>query len=195
MRLHGIDGFAVTDHDTIAGYAEFKKLSSDLYIICGEEISTEQGDIVGLFLKEEIRPCRDALKVIQEIKDQGGLAVLAHPYKWPHLFRGDVFLKQIDCLEVFNARNNIPFPYIENSLAKKAVERLGLAQVAGSDAHEGFEIGNAATIFNFSSDTASDEKLKDTILKRDVKITGQEVPLVQEVISHFSRNYKARLHL
>ncbi|MFH1691935.1 MAG: PHP-associated domain-containing protein [Candidatus Omnitrophota bacterium] len=194
MRSCGIDGFAVTDHDTIAGYQEFKKLAPDLYIICGEEISTQQGDIVGLFLKEEIKPCCDAHKVIQQIKEQNGLAMLAHPYKWPHVLRNDVFLKFIDCLEVFNARNNIPFPFLENMLAKKAVKRLDLSYVAGSDTHEGFEIGQAATVFDFASSDASDEKIKDAILKKEVKITGREVSLIKEVISHFSRNLKAKTY-
>lgn len=192
MRSCGIDGFAVTDHDTIAGYREFKKLAPDLYIICGEEISTRQGDIVGLFLKEEIKPCQDAFKVIQQIKKQDGLVMLAHPYKWPHVLRGDVFLKSIDCLEVFNARNNIPFPYLENMLAKKAVERLGLAYVAGSDTHEGFEIGRAVTVFDFLPDSANNEKIKAAILNRKVEIVGREVSFAREVVSHFSRNFKAR---
>lgn len=192
MRSCGMDGFAVTDHDTIAGFEEFKKLAPDLYIICGEEISTGEGDIVGLFLKEEIKPARNAVKVIRQIRDQGGLAMLAHPYKWPHLLRTDTFLKHIDCLEVFNARNNIPFPYIENILAKKAVARLKLAYVAGSDTHEGFEIGCAATGFDFPSDTATEEKIKEAILRKEVKITGREVSLSREIVSHFLRNFKAR---
>lgn len=192
MRHCGINGFAVTDHDTIAGYSEFKKIALDLYIICGEEISTDQGDIIGLFLKEEIAPSKDAKAVVEQIRRQGGLAVLAHPYKWPHVLRGDTFLKEIGCLEVFNARNNIPFPFIENMLAKKAVSRLGLSCVAGSDAHEGFEIGQAATVFDFSFNDADDHKIKDAILSKKVKIVGREVSLGREVISHFSRNFKSK---
>lgn len=189
-RLKGLDGLAVTDHDTMAGVEEFRKLASNLYIIAGQEVSTTSGDIIGLFLKETIRSTEvDA--VIKEIRNQGGLAVLAHPFKWPHLLRTDEFLKKFDCIEVFNARNNIPAPYLENHLAKKAVQRLKLSFLAGSDVHEGFEIGCARTIFNFLPKDANDEKIKNAILKQEVRVEGCEVSLPREVVSHFSRNIRA----
>jgi predicted metal-dependent phosphoesterase TrpH len=191
-RSNGLDGIAVTDHDTMAGVEEFRRLASGLYIIAGQEVSTASGDILGLFLKESIRSTEgDA--VIKEIRSQGGLAVLAHPFKWPHLSRTDEFLKKFDCIEVFNARNNIPAPLLENHLAKKSVDRLKLSFLAGSDVHEGFEIGCARTIFNFSPQDADDLKIKDAILKREVRVEGREVSLTREVVSHFSRNIRASI--
>jgi len=191
-RSKGLDGLAVTDHDTMAGVEEFKKLASDFYVIAGQEVSTVSGDILGLFLKETIRSTEvDA--VIKEIHSQGGLAVLAHPFKWPHLLRTDEFLKKFDCIEVFNARNNIPAPRLENHLAKKAVDRLKLSFLAGSDVHEGFEIGCARTIFDFLPKDADDAKIKDAILKKKIRVEGCEVSLPREVVSHFSRNIKAAI--
>ena len=188
-RHRRIDGIAVTDHGTMAGISEFRKYAPDFYIIAGQEISTKDADILGLFLKEEIR-AKDTDRIIDEIRAQGGLAILAHPFKWPHLIRRDEFLKKFDCLEVFNARNNIPSPYLENFLARRAVQRLGYPFVAGSDAHEGFELGQAGTIFNFSVQEADDEKIKKALLEKRVKVTGNEVSLTLEVISHFSRILK-----
>ncbi len=190
-RRNHIDGLAVTDHDTMAGVHEFRKLAPDLYIIAGQEISTPDGDVLGLFLKEEIASNCDAGSAVSAIRAQGGLAVLAHPFKWPHLARNDEFLKRFDCIEVFNARNNIPSPYLENFLAKRAVERCGLAFVAGSDVHEGFELGKAKTVFDFDLEYASDEKIKSAILEKRIKVEGSEVSLVLEVISHFSRNLRS----
>ena len=189
-RCH-IDGLAIADHDTMAGVAEFKRLAPDLYIISAQEISTKDGDILGLFLRDEIKPNPDARAVIGQIKAQGGLAILAHPFKWPHVSRQDDFLKEFDAIEVFNARNNIPLPYLENFKAKVAVQRLDLPFVAGSDTHEGFEMGRAKTVFDFQTQVASDEKIKSAILERRVIIEGKEVFLPLEVISHFSRNFKS----
>lgn len=192
-RHHHIDGLAITDHDTTAGIQEFKRLAPDLYIITGQEISTKDGDILGLFLKEKVQCQGSSEQVIAAIKEQGGLAVLAHPFKWPHLKRSDAFLKLFDAIEVFNARNNIPLPRLENSLAKKAVDKLHLCFIAGSDTHEGFELGNALTIFDFIPQEATDAKIKQAILDQKVTVEGREVSLSREIISHFSRNFKSML--
>ena len=190
-RLRGIDGIAVTDHDTMDGIPEFQELAPDLFIIAGEEISTRGGDILGLFLKEKIKPNSDPLQVVGEIRAQGGLAILAHPFKWPHLIRDEAFLSIFDALEVFNARNNISVPFLENAMASRAIKKFQLAYLAGSDTHEGFELGKAKTILDFSKEEADEAKIKAAILGRQLVIEGQEVWLPLEVISHFSRNFKS----
>ncbi|QAT16774.1 hypothetical protein BU251_03000 [Candidatus Velamenicoccus archaeovorus] len=191
-RRHRIDGLAITDHDTIAGVEEFRRLAPDLYIITGQEISTRYGDILGLFLRHAVDAHDDIGRILEGIHTQGGLAVLAHPFKWPHLARADDFLRQFDAIEMFNARNNIPLPRLENHLAWRAVKRSGLAWVCGSDTHEGFEMGCGATVFDFSLSEASDERIKEAILKKGVRMFGREVPLIPEIISHFSRNLRSR---
>lgn len=190
-REKGLQGLAVTDHATMSGVAEFKRLAPDLFIIPGEEISTREGDILGLFLKEEIKPHKDGRQVAAEIRAQGGLAVLAHPFKWPHLVRDEKTLAMFDAVEIFNARNNIPVPYLENALARRAVLKSGAPYLAGSDAHELFELGRAKTTFDFSVDEAAEEKIKDAVLKRRLRVEGREVFLGHEVISHFSRNIRS----
>lgn len=189
-RARGLDGLAVTDHDTMSGVREFRDLAPDLYIIAGQEISTKDGDILGLFLKEEVKGASDTPDVLAAIRGQGGLAVLAHPFKWPHLKRSDDFLRLFDAIEVFNARNNIPSPYWENRQARNAVRRLGLAHIAGSDTHEGFELGCAGTVFDFPKADADDERIKAAILGQTLRVRGREVSLPVEVVSHFSRLFR-----
>lgn len=191
-RRHRIDGLAVTDHDTMAGADVFCRLAPDLYIIAGQEISTPHGDILGLFLRRTVRAQDDVSRILDEIRAQGGLAVLAHPFKWPHVVRSDDFLKRFDAIEVFNARNNIPLPRLENHLASRAARRLGLAWVCGSDTHDGFEMGCAATVFDFLPAEASDEKIKEAILNKHVRMQGREVNLAPEILSHFSRTLRSR---
>lgn len=191
-RRHRIDGLAITDHDTIAGAEVFRRLAPDLYIITGQEISTPAGDILGLFLRHAVEEHDDAGRVVDEIRRQGGVAVLAHPFKWPHLVRSVDFLRQFDAIEMFNARNNIPLPRLENHLASRAVRRFDLAWICGSDTHEGFEMGCGATVFDFEPAGASDERIKEAILKRRVRMHGREVHLIPEIVSHFSRNLRSR---
>ncbi|MDD5019463.1 MAG: PHP-associated domain-containing protein [Candidatus Omnitrophica bacterium] len=186
-RRHHIDGLAITDHDTMAGVADFRALAPDLTIIAGQEISAPCGDILGLFLKREVRERRDVGRIVEEIRGQGGLAVLAHPFKWPHLVRSDDLLRQFDAIELFNARNNIPLPRWENLMAARAVRRLGLSWVAGSDTHEGFELGCGMTVFDFPASAATEDKIKDAIRNKRVARKGREVGLAPEIVSHFSR--------
>lgn len=193
-RRNKLDGFAITDHEVIAPIDEFNRLAPEMYIIAGQEITTKDGDIVGLFLKKRITEARkDSDSVINEIRSQGGLAVLAHPFKWPYLSRKSELLKKFDCLEVFNARNNIPMPYLQNFLCRRAVDRFNLNYIAGSDAHQANEVGTAATIFDFSKQDADDDKIKDAILNRRVKFIGSEMSLPREVVSHFYRNARSML--
>lgn len=190
-RRFGLSGLALTDHDTIEGVGEFRQLAPDLLIIAGEEVTTEDGDILGLFLSEEIAASRKTDAVVRDIRAQGGLAVLAHPYKWPHVVRDPGIFKKFDAIEVFNARNNIPVPYFENLLARRAVSRYGLACVAGSDTHDGCELGLAATRFDLDLAGATQSSLKEAILQKKVDVWGREVFLPREIVSHFFRNIKS----
>ena len=68
----GLNGVAITDHNTIIGGLKAKNYETeDFKVIVGSEISTERGEIIGLFLKEEIKP-GNVQEVISEIKEQNG---------------------------------------------------------------------------------------------------------------------------
>ncbi|MGZ4938023.1 MAG: PHP domain-containing protein, partial [Halobacteriota archaeon] len=102
LRLNGI---AVTDHLTIKGGIEARKLNTDpdFLVIVGSEIETDnREDIVGLFLTEDIMS-RGAREVIEEIRAQGGIAFWAHPFRaGKNLLRADL-IKRVDLIEGFNS--------------------------------------------------------------------------------------------
>ncbi len=79
-----LDVIAITDHDTIAGALEaqtlLSRLSYDLEVIVGEEVSTRDGHLVGLFLKERVSPGMSAAETVSAIHAQGGLAFAPHPF-------------------------------------------------------------------------------------------------------------------
>jgi predicted metal-dependent phosphoesterase TrpH len=163
-KKKGLDGVAVTDHHTIKGGVATAKInkSDDFMIIIGSEIKTEYGDIIGLFLNAEIKT-RDFMAVVDEIRDQAGLVVLAHPYR-----KGKVFptrlLDKIDLIEAFNARS----PKELNRKALELAKRFEKPITSGSDAHLFFEIGRARTIL------APDVEIKDLLLKGETEIEGKE---------------------
>ena len=142
-KRKGLHGVAITDHNTIKGGIEALKIDEDedFQVIVGAEIRTEYGDIIGLFLEDGITTNKFE-EVIEKIKSQGGLSVLAHPYR-QYKFPEEI-VDKVDLVEVFNARSR----KADNERAYELAKKFKKPQTAGSDAHLGFEIGRGITIVN-----------------------------------------------
>lgn len=140
----GMGAMAITDHDTVEGARAFRRMSS-IPIIVGEEITTSRGEIIGLFLQEEIPPGLSPEETISLVHQQGGLVYLPHPMDRARRTRMEFdalldIMDQVDLIEVLNAR--VTFA-LDNRLAEALARAYGLPRGAGSDAHQGFEIGRA----------------------------------------------------
>lgn len=139
-KIKGLNGIAVTDHNTIEGgmRAQAANRDDDFAVIVGSEVKTDAGDLIGLFLNEEIKS-RDCLLAIDEIRGQGGIVVLPHPFRG-HKLRDEI-ISAVDAIEVFNSRTQMA----ENKWAKELAKKYGKTPVAGSDAHFSREIGLGRT--------------------------------------------------
>ena len=141
----GINCVAIADHGTIAGALELKDIAP-FKVVVAEEILTPIGEIMGLFLTEEIPSGIPAEEAIARIKAQGGLVGLPHPFDY---MRGinqklqslDSLAPDIDIVEVFNARA-LPLLFTDRK-ARRFAAKHGLLGSAGSDAHTPHEIGRA----------------------------------------------------
>ncbi len=120
------------------------------FVIRAGEYKTEKGDLIGLFLKEEIRS-RKSNELAREIHAQGGLVVLPHPYKG-HRLDGEL-LDQVDLIETFNGRCTTE----QNDSARALACRLNRPEIAGSDAHCAAEICVALTEFEIDRPVHEDE--------------------------------------
>jgi predicted metal-dependent phosphoesterase TrpH len=140
-RKRGLGGIAVTDHNTILGGLATKKENRDpdFEVIVGAEIKTEYGDIIGLYLNEEIKT-RKFSEVLDEITGQGGYSVLAHPFR--HHFSPEKIAEDVDFIEIFNARSSPA----ENAQSSELVTKIPRKITAGSDAHSSLEIGRGVCI-------------------------------------------------
>jgi len=161
-RKLGINTLFITDHETIKIAARMRKLAkeNELHIIIGEEIRTEYGDIIGIFLFEEIKS-NNFLEVANEIKKQDGLVVLPHPFRKGKLKLPLEFLKHIDLIETFNSR----IEYAWNKNAQKLAKVLDKPSIIGSDAHFYSELNN---VFMYS-DAKSEADLKEAFLNNNIK--------------------------
>jgi hypothetical protein len=146
---------AITDHNTIEG-ALFAKELEDVYgieVVVGEEVSSIEGHILGLWLTEEIPQGLSALETIKRIRDQGGIAIIPHPFSSRGVFgpfgRGG-FAAAISelafhALEVYNS---VPYLGWANRVAAKMFSGgQGIAAVGGSDAHMVHSVGRGYTVF------------------------------------------------
>jgi predicted metal-dependent phosphoesterase TrpH len=140
----GINCIAVADHNTIDGALKLKEIAP-FKVIVAEEILTPVGEIMGLFLSEEVSRGLSPQETISRIRSQGGLVAIPHPFGRSLFWNANPLtstevLSQVDIIETFNSRT--PF---SNSTARawKLAKEQGKAASAGSDAHTSGEIGRA----------------------------------------------------
>ena len=148
-RRRGIDRVVITDHNTIAGARAAQALDPELVIV-GEEILTTRGEILAVYVREEIPAGLTPQETIQRLKDQGAFISVSHPFD---RFRSGAWrvddlleiLPLVDAIEVYNSR--CMFPWF-NEEARLFAERHLVAGTVGSDAHAAFELGRSVLLLD-----------------------------------------------
>jgi hypothetical protein len=145
-REQGLGAIAVTDHNEISGALEAKaqEAAAGVKVIVGEEIKTAgEGEVIGLFIKEKIPRDMSLKDTIAEIKRQGGIVYVPHPFDrmhsvpdYEHLLK---VLDDVDAIEVFNPR--VAIPAFNEEAARFAAKYRVLAG-AGSDSHVAQGLGS-----------------------------------------------------
>ena len=152
-KIKKIDCIAITDHNEIMGAKKYKeKLKRhNIDVIVGEEIFTSDGEIIGLFLNEKILPGLSPKETIKEIKRQGGIIYVPHPYdekRKKSVLKEEYinkFAKYIDLIEVHNGRNLEK----EYDIKQKEIsEKINILPIIGSDAHIFWELGRNYVIID-----------------------------------------------
>ena len=137
-EAQGLGAIAITDHNVFAGAQEAVQLARGrgLVIIPGEEIKTQKGEVIGLFLAEKIERGLPMADTIAAIREQGGVVYLPHPFDRLHTIPDAPtlhrHLPEIDVFEVYNAR--LLFEGF-NDEALRYARKYNLTMGAGSDAH------------------------------------------------------------
>lgn len=142
----GLTHLAITDHDRIEGALRARDAAPDgLTVIIGEEIKTADGDLIAVFLERAVAPGMPARETIAEVRAQGGLVGIPHPFD---RFRGsmlkdprlEAMATLVDWVEAHNAR---VMGGSGNERAAAFALEMGLPGVAVSDAHNVVEVGVA----------------------------------------------------
>ncbi|MCP4544501.1 MAG: PHP domain-containing protein [Chloroflexi bacterium] len=147
---------AITDHDTIAGAVAAQRYwrcyqddFGHLDVIIGSEITSRDGDIVGLFLNDDVPAGMSAAETVHAIHAQGGIAIAVHPYSFllPMIIKGvkgHIHSVSFDGVEI---RNGTPTEFFSNYFTEWINRRRALPEVGGSDAHYLPTTGQAYTLF------------------------------------------------
>jgi hypothetical protein len=142
----GLGAIAITDHNEISGALAAQEVADDfgVKVIVAEEVKTaEQGEVIGLFLSERIPRGLTMAETIAEIRRQGGLVYVPHPFDrlhsvpdYEHLL--DI-VSEIDILEVFNPRVTLT---AFNEEAERFAMKYRIVPGAGSDSHVAQGLGS-----------------------------------------------------
>ena len=164
----GLDIVCVTDHDTLRGGLMAEKVAPrKVDVVVGEEVSTADGEIVGLFMNEDVPRGLSAEETIDRIHAMGGVAVAPHPFS-AHCssLANKLFDLKLDGVEFFNAFHRDRYT---NDIAQRLCENLTVAKTGGSDAHAPMMVGDGYT--TFEGNTA--EELRKAITKGGTGFGGE----------------------
>jgi predicted metal-dependent phosphoesterase TrpH/glycosyltransferase involved in cell wall biosynthesis len=136
-KERGLGAIAVTDHNEISGALDARKRADGIKVIVAEEVKTaDQGEVIGLFIEEKIPRGLTLEETIAEIRRQGGLVYVPHPFDrmhsvpdYEHLLR---VVEDIDAIEVFNPRVAMKS---FNEEAARFAAKYRIVAGAGSDSH------------------------------------------------------------
>ena len=138
----GVDRLAITDHNTIRGALRAKEMDPQRVIVGEEIVTREGGEILALFVKEEIPRRLPAVEAMQRLKEQDAFISLSHPFDygrhgWTRAMLEKV-LPDLDAIEIFNSRT---LRSDINQRAARFAAEHELAGTVGSDAHLLLEVG------------------------------------------------------
>jgi predicted metal-dependent phosphoesterase TrpH len=173
IRRAGLDGLAITDHNILS-----MDTLEEVLIIPGIEISTRDGHMIGLGLSNAVPRGLSGDETIQEIRKQGGVSIVVHPYDlFRSAIRPDILTTMPDAVEVVNSGS------ILHSMTWKRARAFAqehhLPMTGGSDSHIPETIGNAFT--SIESDSQTVRSVLDAIKKGATTAHGRPNTLGQRL--------------
>lgn len=177
---NGYSVICITDHNTIKGGVNAKEYASGLDcidVVVGSEINSADGEIIGLWLNEEVPRDLPIEETLDIIRSQGGVSIAPHPFSfYVHCLREKIFDLDIDGIEVLNGGH--PDKYTNSRAQMVCDDNPGRwAQISASDAHSTYTAGYAWTEFEGSGE----DDLRKAILSKSTVPCGETSPVFSQV--------------
>ena len=177
----GLDGIAITDHNSVQSYSVASKLAEelglDLIIVPGAEISASEGHLIALGTTNLSPFGIPANDVIEHVHDNGGIVVAPHPYAFFRKGIRNLQAIRLDAVETFNSKHLFG---LANYLANRSARHLNLGVTGGSDSHKVETIGLGYTDVNIA-DGADVQQILQAIKSCRSQAKGRASPLLQSV--------------
>ena len=180
-RSKGLDVLCITDHDAVGGAfvaEKYAKQFDDIEVVIGEEVSTSDGEVIGLWLNEEIPAGLTVEETIDRIRSQGGITIAPHPFSFHVPALGDkVFELDLDGIETLNGGHIDKY---SNKMAQEVRNKYPnrWAELGSSDGHSTSTVGYSWTEFEgYGADG-----LRKAILDKTTKPMGKPVPIDKAVM-------------
>lgn len=162
IKKYSLNFVILSDHNTIKGAKEFrayleKKKVNNVIVPIAAEYNTEFGDIIAVFIKDEIQVQQNFSQIISAVKEQKGIILFPHPYKSHKNI--DEIANNVDLIEIFNSRT-------EDQLNNKALElakNKNINSYFASDAHLAKNLSNVIVEFESTS-----SNLKEAIISSNI---------------------------
>lgn len=173
----GLDALAVTDHDAIDASLEAARKAAEYNLIGipGIEVTSAVGHVLGLGVEERIEPGLSFEETIEQIRAQGGIAIVPHPFQESrhgvakHLSREE--MATADAIEVYNSRL---LTGLANRQARRFAQEYDLPMTAGSDAHISEMVGQARTLVDAERPTV--DGILAAICEGHTELDGKRTP-------------------
>lgn len=170
LKLKKIKLIAITDHNEVKGAIKYQKFLKkfNIDVIVGEEVMTDSGEIIGLFLNKKIEPFQSPELTVKQIKEQNGIVYLPHPYdekRYKTVLKEEKQIKlkdEIDFIEIHNGRN-ISEKYSDKQ--KDIQQKLMITPIIGSDAHTFIELGRNYIEIEYKNIEDFKNNMKDIVEK------------------------------
>jgi len=180
-RSKGLNVLCITDHDAVGGALVGQKYAEqfdDIEVVIGEEVSTADGEIIGLWLNEEIPAGLSVEETIDVIRSQGGITIAPHPFSFHVPALGDkVFELDLDGIETLNGGHIDKY---SNRFAQEVKNKYPnrWAELGSSDGHSLSTVGYSWTEF----EGYGAEDLRRSILSKTTVPCGRPVPIDKAVL-------------
>jgi predicted metal-dependent phosphoesterase TrpH len=175
LSFVGLRGFALTDHNTVAGHAALAAMQQrhpEYLYIPGVEVSTHEGHLLGYGVAEAPPPHRPVGETVEWIESRGGVAVVAHPFRWRHgVGRRVATAVPVRAIETRNGHNS----ELANARAELLAAQRGIGATGGSDAHDLPDLGRAFTEFPDPAETVDD--LLESLRHHRISADGQSLTI------------------
>jgi len=177
LREQGLDGYAVTDHDTLTGIEPAEADSDGLIVLPGLEVTAHGAHILALQPTEPIPQNLSIAETVDTIHRQGATAILAHPYGLPRSWV-NIDRAREAALDAIEVANSAQFPYgIIKGLNERLANKLGLPRTGGSDSHVPETVGRAYTIVEAQG--TDHESIVDAIRKGHTTPQGSPITIAE----------------